>query len=291
MIKTALVHLAGTAADTIVLTHAANFAGPFGAHLECVHVRPDKIYLLSLAATNALGVGVEPNVGEILDELEKGAADRADAALKNFEKFFRGNDVQIANSPPTTGMSASFTEIKGVQVDVLIRELRGHDLGIIPGGSVAHGLRAADSAQLLASGGRPLILLPGDYKRSEFDTVTIAWKPTPEASRAVAAAVPFLKKASKIVILTAAEGAYEAGEGATDAVISYLNWHGVSATVQEVLPAGRAASEAVMETARDLRSDVLVMGAYGRGRLSEIIFGGFTQRALAHTELPIFLLH
>jgi nucleotide-binding universal stress UspA family protein len=57
------------------------------------------------------------------------------------------------------------------------------------------------------------------------------------------------------------------------------------------LPAGRPPSEAVLDAVRDTRADLLVMGAYGRGRLSEIVFGGFTQRVLANTELPVFLLH
>jgi nucleotide-binding universal stress UspA family protein len=291
MIKTILVPLAGTAADQPVLTQAASFARPFRAHLECVHVRPDKGYLLNLAATNALGVGVEPNVGEILDELEKGARERADSALKTFEKFFQGDDVQFANSPPTTGMSASFTERSGDQIEVLIHELRGHDLGIVPGGGVKGGLRAAEAAQLLAAGGRPLVLTPSEYKRTEFDTVVIAWKPTPEASRALSAAIELIKQASNVVIATAAEGGYDAGKDATDNILSYLNWHGVNATVREVLPAGRAASEAVLEAAKEMRADLLVMGAYGRGRLSEIIFGGFTQQVLGRTDLPVFLLH
>ena len=291
MFKTILVHVAGTLADQAVLTQAAKFARPFGAHIECLHVRPDKGYLLNLAATNALGVGVEPNVGEILDQLERAAKERSDAALKTFEKFFNGNDVQFANSPPTSGVSASFSERSGDQVDVLVDEIRGHDLAIVPGGGVEGGLRSADCAQLLAAGGRPLILTPSVQRSTEVETVSVAWKTTPEAARALAAAMPILVKAEKVVILTAAEGSYEAGEAATDNVLTYLRWHGVEATVREVLPAGRAPYEAVLEAARDIRSDMLVMGAYGRGRLSEIIFGGFTQHVLSRTELPVFLLH
>jgi nucleotide-binding universal stress UspA family protein len=289
--KTILVHLTGTDADKVVLTQAASFARPFAAHLECVHVRPDKQYLLNLAATNALGVGVEPNVGEILAELERGATERGDTALKTFEKFFQADDVQFANSPPTTGMSASFTERRGGQVEVLIHELRGHDAAIIAGGGVRGGMRPGECAQLLAAGGRPLILTPAEYKRTEFDTVAVAWKPTPEASRALSCAIPILKKAENVIIFTAAEGSYDAGEEATDNVLSYLHWHDINAKVREVLPAGRAPSEAVLEAARDVRADLLVMGAYGRGRLSEIIFGGFTQHVMARTELPVFLLH
>jgi nucleotide-binding universal stress UspA family protein len=161
----------------------------------------------------------------------------------------------------------------------------------MPGGGVEGGLRVADCAQVLVACGRPLILTPAEHKSVDYDTVAIAWKPTPEASRALAAAIPIMMRAKDVVVLTAAESGYEAGRDAVEVVLAHLRWYGIEAKVKEVFPAGRAASEAVLDAARDSRADLLVMVAYGRGRLSEIIFGGFTQRVMRRTELPIFLLH
>ena len=176
-------------------------------------------------------------------------------------------------------------------MDVLIAASRGHDVAFVAGGGSKGGLRAGDSARLLVESGRPLILAPAAPGRGALDVVAVAWKPTPESSRAIAAAMPLLRKAKKVVILTASEGSYDADEDEGNTVSSYLAWHGIKAETQKVLAAGRSASEAVLDAVRDARADMLVMGAYGRGRLSEIVFGGFTQRVLDRTELPVFLLH
>ena len=291
MFKTMLVHFAGTVADESVYAQAIALARSCEAHLDCVHVRPSKGQLLNLAATHAIGVGVEPNVGEILESLESGAEERAGKARASFEKISGANKIALAETPSTNGLSAAFVEKKGNEVEVLIEQLRGHDLAIVAGGGVEGGLRVGDRARLLVEGGRPLLLSPAAVAKDVLDCIAIAWKPTPESSRALAAALPLLRKAKKVVILTASEGSYDADEDDAQVISSYLAWHGVSAETRKVLPAGRSAAEAVLDAVRDVRADMLVMGAYGRGRLAEIVFGGFTQRVLDRTELPVFLLH
>lgn len=291
MIKTMLVHFAGTAADESVYAQAIALARSCDAHLDCVHVRPSKGQLLNLAATHAVGVGVEPNVGEILESLEAAAQERAGKARASFEKMSSAENIALADAPSAGGLSAAFLEETGNEVEVLVRELQGHDLAIVAGGGVDGGLRAGDRARLLVEAGRPLLLSPVAARKNLLNCVAVAWKPTPESSRALAAAMPLLRKAKKVVVLTASEGAYDADQDGANNILSYLAWHGVSAQTHKVLPAGRSAAEAVLDAVRDARADMLVMGAYGRGRLAEIVFGGFTQRVLDRTELPIFLLH
>ncbi len=291
MFKTMLVHFAGTVADESVFAQAIGLALSCEAHLECVHVRPAKGHLRNLAATSAMGVGVEPNVGEILESLESGAEERAGKARASFDEISSAHGITLAKTPSNSGLSAAFVEKKGDEVEVLIDELHGHDLAIVAGGGVEGGLRVGDCARLLVAGGRPLILSPTVPKKDILDSVAIAWKPTPESARALAAAMPILSKAKKVVILTASEGSYDADKDEAQNIVSYLAWHGVNAETRKVLPAGRSASEAVLDAVRDVRADMLVMGAYGRGRLAEIVFGGFTQRVLDRTELPVFLLH
>lgn len=291
MFKTMLVHFAGTVADESVYAQAIGLARSCEAHLDCIHVRPSKGQLLNLAATNAIGVGVEPNVGEILESLESGAEERAGKARATFDKISSAQGITLANTPSTGGLSAAFVEKKGDEVEVLLNELLGHDLAIVAGGGVEGGLRVGDRARLLVAGGRPLLLCPAVPEKDILGSVAIAWKPAPESARALAAAMPVLSKAKKVVILTASEGSYDADKDQVQTIVSYLAWHGVNAEVRKVLPAGRSASEALLDAVRDVRADMLVMGAYGRGRLAEIIFGGFTQRVLDRTELPVFLLH
>ena len=291
MVKTAMVHLAGTHADEPVFTQAINLVRPFDAHLECLFVRPGMGQLANLAASSATGLGVEVNIGEVWAEIKKDAEERSRKARATFDAICKAHDIAKADVPPASGLSAAFHVEEGEEADVLVERLRGNDFAVVPGGGVKGGMRSSSLAHLLLTSGRPLILSPAAPKNDSPKTIAIAWKATPESARAVAASIPLLAKADKVVVLIASEGGYDADDDATGAVISHLRWHGVDAEIREVLPAGRAASEAILDAVRDVRADLLVMGAYGRGRLSEIVFGGFTHRILSNTELPVFLLH
>lgn len=291
MIKTILVHMAGTHADESVLTQAINLVRAFDAHLECLFVRPGAGQLANLAASSATGLGVEVNIGEVWADIKKDAEERSGKARASFDSICKANDVPKSDAPPASGLSAAFREEVGEEADVLVERIRGNDFAVVPGGGVKGGMRSTSLAQLLLTSGRPVILSPAEPKKDYPRTVAIAWKAAPESARAVAASIPLLTKANKVVVLTASEGGYDADEDAINAVISHLRWHGVEAETREVLPAGRAASEAVLDAVRDVRADLLVMGAYGRSRLSETVFGGFTHRVLSSTELPVLLLH
>jgi nucleotide-binding universal stress UspA family protein len=291
MVKTLLVHLTGTHADQPVLTQAISLGRPFGAHLECLYVRPGMGQLAKLVASNATTLGVDVNVGEVWHEIKADAEERARKAHTTFKTFCKENDVALVDAPPNSGLSAAFCNMEGDESELLVQELRANDFGVVAGGGVGGAMRSSNLAQLLLSAGRPLILSPAEPKSDAPRTIAIAWKATPESARAVAASIPLLVQADKVVVLTASELGDDDDENATRGVISHLRWHGVKAELREVLPAGRPASEAVLDAVRDTRADLLVMGAYGRGRLSQIVFGGFTQRVLTNTELPVFLLH
>jgi len=291
VVKTLLVHLTGTDADQPVLTQAISFARPFGAHLECLYVRPGVGQLANLVASNATTIGVDINVGDVWQEIKADAEERARKARATFDTFCKENDIASADAPPTSGLSAAFRDKEGEESELLVQELRANDFAVVAGGGVSGAMRSSNLAQLLLTAGRPLILSPASPITGSPRTIAIAWKATPESARAVAASIPLLVKADKVVVLTANETDYDSDENAVRGVISHLRWHSVEAELREVLLAGRPASEAVLDAVRDVRADLLVMGAYGRGRLSEIVFGGFTQRVLSNTELPVFLLH
>jgi nucleotide-binding universal stress UspA family protein len=42
---------------------------------------------------------------------------------------------------------------------------------------------------------------------------------------------------------------------------------------------------------REIGADLVVMGAYSRHRLREILFGGVTEHMLFAADVPVFMLH
>jgi nucleotide-binding universal stress UspA family protein len=107
------------------------------------------------------------------------------------------------------------------------------------------------------------------------------------------AAMPVLAKADRIDVLSANEDDADAKScvDCTDRVVQLLRSHGLNAHGRFVIPAGRAAADAVVETARGHGADLLIMGAYGHSRLREFVLGGFTQRVLRGAAMPVLLFH
>jgi nucleotide-binding universal stress UspA family protein len=122
------------------------------------------------------------------------------------------------------------------------------------------------------------------------DTVVIAWKSTPEAGRAVTAAMPFLALARHIIIMTVAEGENAIEEEGAARLMANLCWDGFSASVRRLQPGAQGAAETLLAAARE-QAALLVMGGYGHSRVREWIFGGFTQRILRAAEIPVLIAH
>ena len=48
---------------------------------------------------------------------------------------------------------------------------------------------------------------------------------------------------------------------------------------------------ALLRTATEVGADLMVMGGYGRTRLSQLVLGGVTRHVLTAAELPLLLSH
>ena len=66
--------------------------------------------------------------------------------------------------------------------------------------------RSTLEAALLETG-RPVLIPAASTMPATFERIAIAWKPTPQAARAVALAMPFLRRAKEIIVVTVEEEA------------------------------------------------------------------------------------
>jgi nucleotide-binding universal stress UspA family protein len=147
---------------------------------------------------------------------------------------------------------------------------------------------------LIFGSGRPTVVLPDRSRWSRavaLNTVVVAWDFSRNSSRAVADALPLLKKAKLVSILTVThEKALSTGRSGAE-LARYLARHGVNVVLDEVNAVGRDIA-AVFEshlTSRD--ADLLVMGAYGHSRFREFVLGGATRGMLMRPPVPVFLSH
>jgi nucleotide-binding universal stress UspA family protein len=294
MFKSVLAHLTGSECDDGVMTAAKRIGESFAAHLECLHLRPN-LAILAAAAIRPEGDEDSLEISNRFETLRQQVKDSAHRAHMAFTAFCRREGVPIAAAPPGPGgVSAAWHEKIAGDIGPLISEARFNDLVVVAGGAMAGDkLSSHELGDLILRCGRPVLLAGPQAIPSRIRSVAIAWKDSPEAARAITAAMPVLGVAEQIVLLSANEENETAAEciDCADSVVGHLRWQGFAAEGRYVIPAGRSIPDAVLETAQEAGADLVVMGAYGRSRLSERIFGGFTQRVLGGVALPVLIFH
>jgi nucleotide-binding universal stress UspA family protein len=141
----------------------------------------------------------------------------------------------------------------------------------------------------LFESGRPVLIAPPNSPRSLATNIMIAWNRSTEQARATAFAMPLLKRAERVTILTV-EGSTVAGPSGEDLARS-LAAHGIAAATM-MLPATKAnAGETILRKAAELGCDLIVKGAYTQSRLRQMIFGGTTRHILTNANLPVLMAH
>jgi len=143
---------------------------------------------------------------------------------------------------------------------------------------------------VLASG-RPILVLPGDGPFGEIGrNVVIAWDGSREASRAVRDALPLMRAARAVTVVSVTDPG--GGLDHPPAVpIDYLHDQGIHALFETIVDPDRRIVERLLARCTDLDADLLVMGAYGHSRLREFVLGGTTRGMLRDTTVPLFMSH
>lgn len=287
--KNILVSAGGGDSDQAVFATALGVAQPLGAHLEFFHVQvdPGEAALWQPHAEFARG----PAMREMIQRLETECVMRTAVARDKFAQFRELHGISITNEPrPDGGVSASWREEMGEADRRLVFCTRHYDLVVLARRTGPNGLPPDLLERLLLGCGRPLLIASPQLSTTPLGTVMVCWKETAEAARAVAAAMPLLVKAERVVLAGVAEHDPSLADGLAD-LSRQLVWHGVSAEVEFMSSAAGPAGEVLTATARTHQADLLVMGGYGHSRMREIVFGGFTQSVLESVEIPVLLMH
>ena len=177
--------------------------------------------------------------------------------------------------------------------DFVAREARAADL-IITGanrdGALLDPLQRLEPSDLVMQAGHPIFIVPPEVEYLRLKNVTVAWKDTREARRAIYDALPLLRRAKEVNVLEVVE--HDAEHGAAQArvndVAAWLGRHDIVAFVD----VARAIDEAdqIDQIWRN-EADLVVAGAYGHSRFREWIFGGVTRNLLTRSQRCSFVAH
>lgn len=217
------------------------------------------------------------------------------------------SEVQAATAVKTAELEACVrreTAILGISAEVdRVQELwpaevndapargRTSDLNII--GLPRHDIEGRSKVEAWLFGtGRPCLLYPDDREQAfSLARVVIAWDLSKSAARAVGDALPILKQASSVHVLTVRGEKEIPSADPAAPLIDYLAAHDVAVARRQIEIHDRHVGTAILTAAADLKTDVLVMGAYGHSRVKEFVLGGATMEVLDAAALPLLMAH
>jgi nucleotide-binding universal stress UspA family protein len=214
------------------------------------------------------------------------------AARNTFVDACAAADFPIlrADEQPGVRPAAAWREVEGSYVETAVRRAVAFDLMVAASAAVLESLKDIAEQSLLQAR-RPVLLAPSHRDTPLTDTAMIAWDESPECWHAVSAAIPFLKRANKVHVVSVDRDAGRRRASQAE-VLAYLRCHGIDAVARVVAPHLRSVGETLLSVAGEDDTGMLVMGAYSHSRWREMLLGGATHHILQHAvSRPIFLMH
>jgi nucleotide-binding universal stress UspA family protein len=254
------------------LEFAARFARNQGAHLVALHALTEPTLPPSVRAFAGTSL-----MDSLRDQVREAAAEIRKT---------------VSAVGAAEGIDIEYREAWGLATDVAILHARHADAAIVPQPDRRAAMDVgALAGNLVMESGRPVLIVPGAGDHSgKTEHVVCAWNGTRESARAVADALPLLRRAKKVSVLSIdPAGAQKRVPGADIAL--HLARHGVTAEATTTYADGIGVGDALLSRIADLGADMLVMGAYGHSRAREAVFGGATRDVLERMTVPVLMSH
>jgi nucleotide-binding universal stress UspA family protein len=178
--------------------------------------------------------------------------------------------------------------------DAVAHAAAWHDLLVLPADAgLTFGTTGTIGRVLLAAGSPAIVVPEGHEAPPSLDVVAVAWNGAIQATRALHASLPLLRRAQRVVLLAGTRSA------SFDRMIeppdfdpeAHLAAHAVRFETCVMEHPDERSGDEILERAVDMGAGLLVMGAWGRTRTSELLLGGATRHVLQAATLPVFLRH
>jgi nucleotide-binding universal stress UspA family protein len=274
MIKRILVHLDASPRAAERLALAQELARRHGAEVTVLY----GVLPALMATAWAAGEGIAA-AATLLADLDEQQRRRARAVFDEAQAAGKLRWEDGAEAPYWALHRHALTS------DLLV--LGQHDADDRLTGALPPGLVPAS----IVDGGRPTLVVPavGSYTAAG-GPVLLAWKGTREAARAVSAALPWLRQATRVHVAQRPETA--GPQAAPDAELAaWLQAQGVQAPTRWHALGDVEVGEGLLSLAAEVGAELLAMGCYGHSRAREWVLGGATRTVLRSMTLPVLMVH
>lgn len=289
-IKRILLPLPGSVDHSAEADMALTAAKALGAEVEALYItEPPQIprragvsdyYMGQLAAARPLDIYAEERERTMHEAHDRFAAACAAAGLP----------LVKANETPAALPAASWRQAEGSYATIAVARAAAFDLVVAASAAVVALLMDIAEKSLLQTR-RPVLLAPSSRETDFTSTAMVAWDESPECWHALTAAIPFLKLASSVQVVSVDRNP-DNRSGSQGEALAYLRCHGIAASPRVVAPHLRSVGDTLLAEAGEQRVGLLVMGAYSHSRLREMLLGGATRHILKNaTSRPVLMAH
>ena len=284
MIKVILVPVDGTERSAEVLDTALVIARRFDSHIKVVHVREH-------ASEPYMFGGIPKNYREEFTRMSQKAVDSTvDTVRGQFNAFCKQGGAKITRKPSgSKEVTASLHVLEGDAETVLVQESRLVDV-IAMSRPTKHRIGGPGVGELHESlmlhSGRPVLIVPPEWKARRADHAAVGWNDSVEASRAICMTLPWLTQMKKVTVLVSKKREPGVGE-----VIDYLKRHGCKVDYQVISGRGGNVGKKMLATCNEIGAEFLVVGGFTHTRTRQRLFGGVTSHLLSNTDIITVMAH
>ena len=122
--------------------------------------------------------------------------------------------------------------------------------------------------------------------------IVIVWNHSRQATLAIRGALPLLLRAERVTVLDgdAVETPFGQRYLPEFDLAAWLARHRIEAEFRD-FHGGKARGAKLLDAARTLGADLVVVGVWGHSRITELVLGGTTRHLLEFSDLPLLVAH
>ena len=262
MLKDIMVHLDSTPSCQSRLKVAISMAKQHGASLTglCVYSSPrlnnPEQQLVDIRDTFLQEAEVGGVVAEWL-EVDLGFMQTGVAEMIGYYASF--TDLLVVSQPPTVDRDKQYAAI-------------------------------TDPERLLLGTGRPVLIVPSHGSFPHVGKrVMVAWKAGPKASRALHDAMPLLRSAKHVSMISVGRDTFISDEN--ERLANYLKRHDVSANIELIPPGDLSVGDTLLNLVADDNIDLIVLGVHIATKRGQLNMGEIGSFLLGQMTVPMLLSH
>jgi len=147
-----------------------------------------------------------------------------------------------------------------------------------------------DPERLLLGIGRPVLIIPSHGSFPHVgNRIMVAWKAGPKASRALHDAMPLLRSAEHVGMVSVGSDTFSSDE--SERLGNYLQRHDVSADFELIPPGDLSVGDTLLHLVADDNIDLIVLGVHITTKRGQLNLGDIGSYLLGQMTVPMLLSH